>query len=130
LTNTNQSASSGSSSSSSTDSINTLSNLYPSVSSRYLTRSSTQVANYPQPVRFTNVDQILVKAASETKVKPAIAQMTDSTRIATTPTAIRRRQLHRRRGFRTFGSRGRRPFRSRRGCGCSSGTRPFVRPPR
>lgn len=76
LTNTNQSASSGSSSSTS-DAVNTLSNLYPSATSRYPSRSSSQNANYPQPVRFTNVDQILVKAASAEKVKPAIEQMAE-----------------------------------------------------
>jgi macrolide transport system ATP-binding/permease protein len=77
LANTNQSASSGSSSSSTSDSVNTLSNLYPAATSRYLTRSSTQTADYPQPVRFSNVDQIIVKAASSAKVKPAIGQITE-----------------------------------------------------
>jgi ABC-type antimicrobial peptide transport system permease subunit len=77
LTNTNQSASSGSSSATSSDAVNTLSNLYPTTTSRYLSRSSLQTANYPQPVRFTNVDQILVKAISGTKVKQAISQITE-----------------------------------------------------
>ena len=76
LTNTNQSASAGSSSSTS-DTVNTLSNLYPTATSRYPSRSSSQTANYPQPVRFTNVDQILVKAASAAKVKLAISQITE-----------------------------------------------------
>ena len=67
LTNTNQSASAGSSSSSASDAVNTLSNLYPTATSLYPSRSSSQAANYPQPVRFTNVDQILVKAASDTQ---------------------------------------------------------------
>jgi macrolide transport system ATP-binding/permease protein len=77
LTNTNQSTSSGSSSSSTSDAVNTLSNLYPTATSLYPSRSSSQVANYPQPVRFTNVDQILVKAASATKVKQAISEITE-----------------------------------------------------
>jgi len=77
LTNTNQSASSGSSSSSTSDAVNTLSNLYPTATSRYPSRSSSQVANYPQPVRFTNVDQIVAKAASAAKVKQAISQITE-----------------------------------------------------
>ncbi len=70
-TNTNQS-----SSSSGGGSVNTLSNLYPSPTAKYPTRSSSQVANYPQPVRFTNVDQILVKVASEEKIPPTIEEMT------------------------------------------------------
>jgi ABC-type antimicrobial peptide transport system permease subunit len=77
LTNTNQSASSGSSSSSTSDAVNTLSSLYPTATSRYPSRSSSQTANYPQPVRFTNVDQIVVKAASASKVKQAISQITE-----------------------------------------------------
>jgi len=76
LTNSNQSASAGGSSSSTSDAVNTLSGLYPTATSLYLSRSSVQTADYPQPVRFTNVDQIVVKAASETKVKQAISQIT------------------------------------------------------
>ena len=75
LTNTNQSASSSSSSSSTSDAVNTLSGLYPAATSLYSSRSSIQTADYPQPVRFTNVDQIVAKAASETKVKQAISQI-------------------------------------------------------
>ena len=77
LTNTNQSASSGSSSSSTSDAVNTLSGLYPTATSLYPSRSSIQTADYPQPVRFTNVDQIVAKAASETKVTQAISQITE-----------------------------------------------------
>ena len=75
LTNTNQSASAGSSSSS--DAVNTLSGLYPTATSLYPSRSSIQTADYPQPVRFTNVDQIVAKAASETKIAQAMSQITD-----------------------------------------------------
>jgi macrolide transport system ATP-binding/permease protein len=75
LTNTNQSASSSSSSSSTSDAVNTLSGLYPSATSPYPSRSTIQSADYPQPVRFTNVDQIAAKAASDTKVAQAIDQI-------------------------------------------------------
>ncbi len=77
LTNTNQSANATSSSSSTSDAVNTLSGLYPTATSLYPSRSSIQTADYPQPVRFTNVDQIVAKAASETKSKQAISQITD-----------------------------------------------------
>ena len=77
LGNTNQSASAGSGSSDTSGRVNSLSRLYPDATSLYLARSSTQQANYPQPVRFTNVDQILVKAVSDTKISQAISQMSD-----------------------------------------------------
>ncbi len=75
LTSTNQSAVASGGSAGTSDTVNRLNNPYPSTASRYLTRSSTQAADNPQPVRFVNVDQILVKAASAAKVKPAIAQI-------------------------------------------------------
>ena len=75
LTNTNQSTTASSSSTST--SVNTLNNLYPPATSRYPERSAQQEANYPQPVRFTNVDQILVKAVSADKIQEAIQQMTE-----------------------------------------------------
>jgi ABC-type antimicrobial peptide transport system permease subunit len=77
LGNTNQSASAGNSSLDTSGRVNSLSRLYPDATSLYPARSSTQQANYPQPVRFTNVDQILVKAVSDTKVSQAISQMSD-----------------------------------------------------
>jgi macrolide transport system ATP-binding/permease protein len=77
LTNTNQSGSSGGSSSSTSDTVNTLNGLYPTATSLYSSRSSIQTADTPQPVRFTNVDQILAKAVSETKTKQAISQITE-----------------------------------------------------
>ena len=76
LTNTNQSSSSGSSSSTS-DAVNTLSSLYPDATSLYLSRTTTQQADTPQPIRFTNVDQIIVKAASEAQVKQAMDQISE-----------------------------------------------------
>jgi macrolide transport system ATP-binding/permease protein len=75
LTNTNQS-SSASSSSSTSDTVNTLSSLYPNPTALYLSRTATQEADTPQPVRFTNVDQIIVKAVSETKIAKAMEQIT------------------------------------------------------
>jgi macrolide transport system ATP-binding/permease protein len=77
LTSTNQSSSASSSSSSTSDAVNTLSGLYPTATSPYACRSSIQTADTPQPVRFANVDQILAKAASETKVKQAMSQITE-----------------------------------------------------
>jgi macrolide transport system ATP-binding/permease protein len=77
LTNTNQSSSASSSSSSTSDAVNSLSSLYPDATSLYLSRTSTQTADTPQLVRFASVDQIIVKAASETQVKRAMAQITD-----------------------------------------------------
>ena len=56
--------------------VNTLSSLYPTATSLYSSRSAMQTADYPQPVRFTNVDQIVAKAASETKIPQAMAQIT------------------------------------------------------
>lgn len=50
---------------------------YPSSISLYLSRASTQEADTPQPIRFTNVDQILVKAVSEKKINRAMTQITD-----------------------------------------------------
>ena len=63
--------------STSSTAVNTLNNLYPAVLTLYSVPSDTQTADRPQPVRFTNVDQILVKAASGDEVKEAIAQITD-----------------------------------------------------
>jgi macrolide transport system ATP-binding/permease protein len=77
LTNTNQSSSASSSSSSTSETVNTLSGLYSGGVSLYLTRTATQEADTPQPVRFTNVDQVIVKAVSENKVNQAMAQITE-----------------------------------------------------
>jgi ABC-type antimicrobial peptide transport system permease subunit len=73
-----QASSGGSSSSSSTsDAVNTLSNLYPSTSlDLYPDTSSVQAADTPQPVRFANVDQILVTSVSTTAIPQTIAQIT------------------------------------------------------
>jgi macrolide transport system ATP-binding/permease protein len=55
--------------------VNTLNRLYPGASPLYPVPSITQQANTPQPVRFTNIDQILVKVSSAAEVPDAIAQI-------------------------------------------------------
>jgi ABC-type antimicrobial peptide transport system permease subunit len=58
---------------------NPLGQLYPveSMQARiYIQPSAQQLADTPQPVRFTNVDQILVKSQSETQIPAAIKQIT------------------------------------------------------
>jgi macrolide transport system ATP-binding/permease protein len=76
LTDTNQSSSASGSSSATSDKVNTLNSLYPDATSLYFSRTTTQEADTPQLVRFTNVDQIIVRAVSETKVKLAMEQIT------------------------------------------------------
>ena len=70
----NQSAEASASSTS--DKVNTLSNLYPSSTALYSQRSAAQLANYPQLIRFINVDQIMVKAASAEEVSDAMRDIT------------------------------------------------------
>jgi len=72
LSNANQSLSSGSSSSS-----NNLSNLYPAGQpSLYPERSEVQEADNPMPVRFANIDQIMVSATSASEIQRAIQEIT------------------------------------------------------
>jgi len=72
LQNTNQSAASATSST-----VNTLSNLYPGGQpSLYPQQSEAQMADTPMPVRFANVDQVLVTARSSVEIPAAIDQMT------------------------------------------------------
>jgi macrolide transport system ATP-binding/permease protein len=73
-----QSSSSSSSSSSATSQqVNTLNQLYPNTtSSLYPTPSTTQQADTPLPVRFSNVDQILAAARSTPEIPAAIQQIT------------------------------------------------------
>jgi ABC-type antimicrobial peptide transport system permease subunit len=60
--------------------VNTLSKLYPTTETKlYPIPSPNQLANTPLPVRFTNVDQILVKAA-DSQVQDAIAQVAKTLR--------------------------------------------------
>jgi ABC-type antimicrobial peptide transport system permease subunit len=59
---------------------NPISALYPveNLQERlYVQPSAAQLANTPQPVRFTNIDQILTKAASEDQIQDAISQITN-----------------------------------------------------
>jgi macrolide transport system ATP-binding/permease protein len=72
LTDTNQSAKSTASTS---DAVNTISDVYPGSTSPYPTRTSNENANTPQPVRFTNVDHIQVKARSAAQIPAAIEQI-------------------------------------------------------
>ena len=61
-----------------TQQVNSLSQQYPSVEvNPYPVPSATQAADTPQPVRFTNVDQILVRAESTEEIPLAIRQITE-----------------------------------------------------
>jgi ABC-type antimicrobial peptide transport system permease subunit len=60
-------------------SVNSLSQLYPTGNMQaqlYPQPSVSEMANTPQPVRFTNVDQILVRAASTEEIPQAIRSLT------------------------------------------------------
>ena len=57
--------------------VNSLNQLYPSSqTSLYPVPSDTQAADTPLPVRFTNVDQILIAAQTGEEIPAAIAQVT------------------------------------------------------
>jgi len=62
---------------SSTATTSTLNNLYPTATSLYPQASPLAALDTPQPVRFVNVSQILVKAAATDEIKQAIDQITD-----------------------------------------------------
>ncbi len=73
LTNVNQSATT----SSTTSQVNTLNKLYPTDKLKlYPEQSASQAANNPLPVRFTNIDQIMVAARSPQDIPEAIEQIT------------------------------------------------------
>jgi ABC-type antimicrobial peptide transport system permease subunit len=75
LTNQNQSSASSDQTSSQ---VNTLSQIYPNTQQNlYPTSSSTQQADTPQPVRFVNVDQILVAARVSEQIPAAMQQVTE-----------------------------------------------------
>jgi macrolide transport system ATP-binding/permease protein len=57
-------------------SVNTTSQLYPGSQPLYPVPSPTEAADTPQPVRFTTVDQILVKAARPGVIPAAVQQIT------------------------------------------------------
>jgi macrolide transport system ATP-binding/permease protein len=76
LANVNQSAATSSSTDTSQQ-VNTLSQIYPNQgTSLYPLQSTVQAADTPLPVRFTNVDQILVSARSTAQIPAAIQQIT------------------------------------------------------
>jgi ABC-type antimicrobial peptide transport system permease subunit len=74
----NQSAAATSSGSGSTaQTVNTLSQIYPTSQAKlYPEQSAAQAANTPLPVRFVNVDQIITAARSTKEVPAAIKQVT------------------------------------------------------
>src|SRR5262249_10660988 len=60
-----------------TKQVNTLNQLYPSQQTGlYPALSPLQQADTPQPVRFTNIDQILVRTDSADEIKAGIRQVT------------------------------------------------------
>jgi ABC-type antimicrobial peptide transport system permease subunit len=73
LANVNQSSASGQGAQ---QTVNTLSDLYPGQSSLYPVPSAAQVADNPLPVRFQNIDHIMVAARSPQQVQSAIRQIT------------------------------------------------------
>lgn len=74
LTNVNQSAASAQDSQ---QQVNTLSDLYPGQSSLYPIPSAIQLADTPLPVRFANIDHLMVAAWSSQEVPAAIQQITE-----------------------------------------------------
>ncbi len=82
LTNVNQSTAATGSSTSATvaaaTTVNSLNQSYPGgQTSIYPTVDPLRVVDYPQQTRFTNIDQILVQAASADEIPTAIRQVTD-----------------------------------------------------
>ncbi len=57
--------------------VNTLSNLYPGQASLYPEPSITQLADTPLPVRFSNVDHLMIAARSAEQVPEALRQITE-----------------------------------------------------
>ncbi|WP_428305124.1 ABC transporter permease [Lacipirellula sp.] len=62
--------------SSSSTEVNSLNELYPGSTELYPVQSATQLANTPQPVRFTNIDQISVKARTAAEIPTAMDEIT------------------------------------------------------
>ncbi len=59
-----------------TTEVNSLTAMYPNLSSTlYPTQSSNELADLPQPIRFANVDQILVNARSAEEIPEAIVEI-------------------------------------------------------
>src|SRR5262249_13142923 len=60
--------------------VNSTSQLYPTASFQsllYPQASVNEAADTPQPIRFTNVDQIYARATSTPEIRTAIRQITD-----------------------------------------------------
>jgi ABC-type antimicrobial peptide transport system permease subunit len=77
LNNENQSAQAAQNAESGTQqTVNTLSDLYPGQSALYPAPSAVQAADTPLPVRFENVDQIIVAARDTRETHLALEQMT------------------------------------------------------
>jgi macrolide transport system ATP-binding/permease protein len=78
LSNVNQSAATAASTdpTASATTVNTLSNLYPQATALYPAASPSQTADSPQPVRFANIDSIMVKAGSTEEIPAGINEMT------------------------------------------------------
>src|SRR5206468_3621537 len=60
--------------------VNSLNQLYPTANPQaqvYPQASANEAADTPQPVRFTNVDQIMVRAESTEEIPQAIGAITD-----------------------------------------------------
>ncbi|MBV9125875.1 MAG: ABC transporter permease, partial [Planctomycetes bacterium] len=78
-TTTNQSAATAAAASATSTTVNTLNQLYPNSVTQatlYPQASATEQADTPQPVRFPNVDQIMVRAKSTAEIPDAINQVT------------------------------------------------------
>ncbi len=66
---------------SNTTEVNSLSMTYPNITtSLYPTQSSNELADVPQPIRFANVDQILISARTSEDIPFAIQQITEVVR--------------------------------------------------
>jgi ABC-type antimicrobial peptide transport system permease subunit len=58
--------------------VNTLNNMYPTDKIElYPSRTASQIADQPMPVRFANIDQITAQAVSSDRIQDAIEQITD-----------------------------------------------------
>ena len=76
-TTANQSAAATAAGSSTSTTVNSLNQIYPNAQNQlYPIPSTTQAADTPQPVRFTNVDQILTAGRSTQEIPAAIKQIT------------------------------------------------------